>query len=220
MFVSGPFYDIWTPKVLEIDKAEGPRAPVILGEILVYYNLILIAAGLGLALFSRDVIELATGPDFHAAAAQVPLLALAMVFFGYRGLTMPGALIRERSGLIARGTAIAGVAALGLNMLLIPRWGVTGASLATLLSFVVEFLLMRALVIRIYPLPIPLVQTLLPVAIAAVVWGLAELVAPAGTWWPLSVGLRAAAYLAFGGLLLLPGVLAPAQGALRVVRQG
>lgn len=232
MFISGPFHDIWTPKLLQIDRSEGTRAPAILGEILAHYNLLLVTAALGLALFSRDVIELATGPDFHTAAKQVPLLALAMVFFGYRGTTMPGAVIRERSDLIARGTAIAGVAALALNMLLIPRWGVTGASLATLLSFVLEFLLMRALVIRIYPLPIPLTQTLLPVAIAASAWGVAELLAPSGTSHPLSVSIRVVAYIGFGGLLLLRGVLPSGQrhqllsalrdpsGALRAVRQG
>ena len=232
LFVSGPFHDIWTPKVLEIDRREGEGAPVILEGILAHFNLLLVLAGLGIALFAGDMIRLATGPEFHSAARPVPLLALGMVFFGYRGLTHPGALIRERSDLIARSTLVAAVAALGFNALLIPRWGVMGAAAATALAFGLEFMLMRFFVRRIYPLRIPLVRTLTPLVLATFVWLSADAATPTGAGIILSVMIRTVAYGTFLLLLVVPGTLPRAQRAsllaaardplraLRAVRSG
>jgi O-antigen/teichoic acid export membrane protein len=207
IFISGPFNDIWVPKVLEIDRREGERAPAILVGILAHYSLLLVAAALGIALFAGDIIRLAAGPDFRSAAAPVPLLALAMVLFGYRGLTNPGAVIRERSDLIARSTLVAAAAAIALNALLIPRWGVMGAAAATAGAFALEFALMRFLVLRVYPLHVPLRRTLTPLLVATLVWFAAEAMTPQGAGLVLSVALRCVAYGVFILLLTVPGVL-------------
>lgn len=172
LFVSGPFTNIWVPKALEIERKEGEGAIPILASIVQYYNLILVTVAVGVALFASDVIRLVTGPEFHSAGRPVPVLALAMVLFGYRGVAQVGALIRERSDLVAKSTTAAAVAVILLNMLLIPRWGVQGAAIATASAFAIEFLLMRRFSMRVYALHISL-----PTLLQPIVWGVLTILA-------------------------------------------
>jgi O-antigen/teichoic acid export membrane protein len=93
-------------------------------------------------------------PAFHDAYAPIPLLALAMVFFGYRQIAQIGVIIKDRPGLVARSTAVAAATVLLLNWLLIPRFGAMGAAAATLGGFGTEFFIMRWFSMREYPLRI------------------------------------------------------------------
>jgi len=211
MFVIGPFTDVWSPKALEIERKEGMNAGPFLAAILGHYSLLLVTVALGIALFAEDVIKLVTGPEFHAAAQPVPLLALAMVLFGFRGISQLGAMIRERSDLIARSTIIAAVAVLSLNALLIPRWGVLGAALATALAFGIEFAVMRSLSNRIYSIPLGLWRVVAPLLIAAFVWVLTWVILPSGLHLLASIAFKALGFGVFGLLVMAPGVLLPTQ---------
>ncbi len=211
MFVIGPFSDAWIPKSLEIEKREGEGAVPTLRLITGYYNLLLVSIGLALALFAGDIITIATGARFHGAADTVPILVVAMVFFGYRAVGQLGALIRGRSDLIAIGATVAAVVVTILNVALIPRFGVTGAALATLLAFLTEFLVMRALSSRVFPDVIRLAALFAPGAIAIGVW-LASVAATALTSsLVLRLVIHASAMALFAVLLRAVGVIGPTE---------
>jgi O-antigen/teichoic acid export membrane protein len=208
--VTGPFSGIWLPKALEIEKREGPGAVPILAAILRHYNLVLIAVSLGMALFAGDVIRLVTGAGFHDADRPIPVLALAMVFFGYRQVAQIGALIKDRPGLVARSTIIAAAGVVAFNLLLIPRYGMMGAAVATLAGFALEFSIMRWHSMRVYALRIE--YGLGPIALAALAWLGAEVAFPGGrTPLLLSVTGRFAAFAVFAGALILTGIITPDQ---------
>jgi len=214
LFVSGPFTNIWVPKALEIERREGAGAVAVLGSIVHYYNLVLVTVAVGVSLFASDVIRLVTGPEFHAAGRPVPMLALAMVLFGYRGIAQVGALIRERSDLVAKSTIVAAVSVIGLNMLLIPRWGVMGAAVATALAFGLEFVLMRRFSMRVYPLPVDLVVLLKPVALGAAVLIATGFILPADAGVVLSIGVRLVMLAVFAAGMLYAGILTADERAL------
>lgn len=214
LMVAGPFSEIWLPKALEIERREGAAGVPILWSIILGFNLVLVTAALGIALFSSDLIRVATGDSFHAAAGPVPLLALAMVFFGYRSITQIGALIRERSDLVAKSSALAAAAIIGMNVLLIPRWGMMGAATATLLAFALEFAIMRAMSRRIYPLTIAMSPLLIPVLLAVSVWAGATLILPPEPPILLSVAIKLIGFIAFGALLAATRSISPEQQRL------
>ncbi len=209
MFVTGPFGAIWLPKALEIERAEGPRAVPILATIQRHYNLALVTISLGIALYAGDAIRLATGAAFHEADRPVALLTLGMVFFGYRQVAQVGAIIRERPGLVARSTAIAAVAVLLLNLLLIPVWGIMGAAAATCAAFLIDFLVIRWYSMRLYPLRIEFGAA--PLALAAVAWTAARLAVPDGAGIALSLGVNTAAFALYALALVATGVVTPSQ---------
>lgn len=217
-FAIGPFRDIWTAKSLEIARREGDGASPILESILRQYNLVLVSVGLMLALFATDVIHLTLGAQFRDADRAVPILVLAVVFFGYRQISQTGALIGSRPGLIAWSTTIAAGGAIILNLLLIPRYGALGAAMATAAAFALEFLVMRAFSLRVHPSAVPLTQLAQPLALAATIWIAAALAVPDGASQYAGLAVRLVAALAYLLALAATGILTPEErGAMMAI---
>jgi O-antigen/teichoic acid export membrane protein len=204
-FVVAPFNSIWVPTALQVDREQGAAGAEILRGILRQYNIALITASLGVALFADDVIRVMAGPEFRGAAAPLPLLALSVVFFGYRQFTQVGSVIAQQSRYIAYSTTLAAIGVIVLNALLIPRWGIMGAAAATAAAFMLDFVVMHSLSERVYPLRFPFAQLLPPLAIAVVVWLVFSVLAPNDMGLLASVALHSGGLVTFGALLLLSG---------------
>lgn len=203
MFIMAPFSDIWLPKSLEIDKAEGPAAGPILVRLLHFYNIALVAVSLSIALFAQDLIGIAMGQAFHAAVEPLPLLCLGMVFYGYRPITQVGAMIAMKPNLIATSTAVAAAAAVTGNWLLVPRWGFIGAAIASAIAFFLEFIVLRAQSARHYHLPYSLGRLLTPLGLGIVTWLGADAVAPPDGPRLLGITVRLGALVCFVLLCLV-----------------
>ena len=216
MLVDGPFYSIWSAKAFEIERREGAAAPPILRSILLQYNLVVVTAAFGVALFATDVIHIMLGAEFRAADGPVPLLALAMVFFCYRHMSQTGAMIRKKSGYIAVVTSAAAATALLLNLLLIPRWGAMGAASATAGAFALEFLVMNSLSERTYPIGLKVRELFAPLAIASGVWAAAAVAVPDGAGPMTGLAIRIAAFGAYAIVLSATGILSPSARQLLI----
>lgn len=206
-FVIGPFNNIWSAKSLEIAQREGDGANAILGSIMRQFNIVLVSIALMLALFATDVIHLVLGAEFHSADRVVPILVIAMVFFGYRQISQVGALIAGRPGLIAWSTTVAAGGAILLNLLLIPPYGAMGAAVATAAAFGVEFVVMLLLSKRVHPVPVPFAHLAQPFVLAIVVWIAAALAVPAGASQFTGLTVRLVAALAYLVALAVTGIL-------------
>lgn len=204
-FVTGPFSSIWLPKALEIQKREGIGAIPVLSAIQRHYNLLLICIAFGMSLFAWDAIRVGAGPAFQDSYGPIPVLALAMVFFGYRQIAQIGVIIKDRPGLVARSTAVAAATVLLLNWLLIPRWGAMGAAVATLGGFATEFFLMRWFSMREYPMRI--VVGALPMTVGVATWVLTRLALPAQASIPVSLAINGAGFALFVAALMLTGAM-------------
>ena len=101
----------------------------------------------GVIAFSRLAVRRLAEEEFFAAWQFVPVLCLAMVFASFSTFLSSVYVVSKRSGL-SFWTALLGAGSnVALNLLLIPRIGVLGAALATLLSYILVFLV-RAVSIR------------------------------------------------------------------------
>jgi O-antigen/teichoic acid export membrane protein len=214
LLIAGPFFQIWMANALEIHKSEGERAVPLLQDILSYYNLLLVGGALGIALFGAELVRIVADPSFAAAARPIPLLCVGMVLFNYRFISQLGAMIRERSGLIGASAGIAAATVLGLNFLLIPRWGMMGAAWATVGAFAVEYVIMSAMSRRVWTEVFPATQLLRPWVAALAVWGAVELAFPADAALAVAISVKLAAMVAFGVLLLPVGALSRDQREL------
>jgi O-antigen/teichoic acid export membrane protein len=185
------------------DEARARRTIEASTEVCVVLGVPLVAAGLVLA---PQIIELAGGDEFAGAAEPLRILlaagALAWVngVFGYALIARD----RQASALWLNLTALA--FNVGLNFLLIPRYGIVAAAIITVASEVVILLGSYPLMRRYFGF-FPLPRTLAPaVAAAAAMGGLLWLLDAAPL--PVLVALGAATY---GGLLWL---LSPASREL------
>lgn len=101
--------------------------------------LLTLPAAVGLALVARPLAEVMVGPELRAAAAAVtPGIAAAAFLSGFCVYyTNQAFTLSKRTRSLLLATAVPLVANIGLNLALIPRFGLHGAVWATVLSFAV-----------------------------------------------------------------------------------
>jgi O-antigen/teichoic acid export membrane protein len=91
-----------------------------------------------LSVFSDEAIRVLAWkkPEFAAAAVVVPLLAFSQALQGLAAFTEAGISLGNRPAYISGIALVSAAANIGLNFMLVPRYGLLGAGWATLTSFV------------------------------------------------------------------------------------
>ncbi len=104
---------------------------------------------------SRDAIIILASRKFLSAHTLLPVLAVGMVAAALPVFFRPGLLIAKKSGTVAWVSIVAIIANLALNVVLLPRIGVMGAAIATLLSYALQAALTAWLSLRLLPFSVP-----------------------------------------------------------------
>lgn len=207
--ITQPFKQIWHSYLFELQHR--PDAREIYAQVATYFLLLLSGAGLGIAMLSREIVIVMAAPEYLAAHTIIPILVLAMVLFSSDHVFQVGLLIKGESGKLSTARWIAAGSNVGLNWLLIPPYGMMGAAVATLISFIVSsgFILIAAQ--RTYLIPFEYRRLAKVGAVSLVVYAAAAFV-PALELW-VSVILKLAIWLAFPALLLVMRFLTPPERA-------
>jgi O-antigen/teichoic acid export membrane protein len=92
--------------------------------------------GVALTLFARELISL-VAPRYDRAHEVVGLLSLAIVIYGIYPVVSTGLTIARRTAFLGAISVAAAGLNIGLNLVLIPAWGMVGAAVATVGAFVV-----------------------------------------------------------------------------------
>jgi O-antigen/teichoic acid export membrane protein len=117
-----------------------------------WFLAVAMVACLGLTLTAEKLLLIFTTPEYMAAASLVAYLAPALLL-SQMYIFAPGIGIRKKTyWQLLVAILAAGVSMLG-NWLLVPRWGGTGAAVATLLSALVFFVAWVGVSQRLYPIP-------------------------------------------------------------------
>ena len=150
-------------------------------------------AALGLALVAKPLTELMVGPALaQGAAAVTPWIAASALFAGLTTYyTHQAFTLGRRTGLLLAAMAIPAAANIALNLLLIPRLGLTGALVATTISYGVGLLASILLGRLAQPLPLPW-SAVARTALATAAMGLAVSSLP-DVGGVLELGLKAGA---------------------------
>jgi O-antigen/teichoic acid export membrane protein len=156
----------------------------------------LVAGGLILA---PDIIEIAGGAEFKGAAAPLRILLAAGALAWINGVFGYALIAKDRQASALWLNAGALLFNVGLNFLLIPRWGIVVAAVVTLASEIVilagSYILMRRH-FDFFPIPRTLLSALLAaIAMGAVLWALID--APVLVLVPLGALVYGAVLWAF-----------------------
>jgi O-antigen/teichoic acid export membrane protein len=101
---------------------------------LTYLTVVLVATGVVLAVFAREIISV-LAPSFTPAYRVVGLLVMSVVFWGIANLVLFGIGLMRSTRHVATFTAVALAMNVVLNFALIPLWGIVGASVANLIAY-------------------------------------------------------------------------------------
>jgi O-antigen/teichoic acid export membrane protein len=152
-------YDFaWRPFFLS--HASDPDARPLFARIMTYFVAFMTVVFLVLSFFLEDLVRL---PLFngHPLIAEpywpgltiVPVVLLAYLFLGVYNNLVAGIYIEKKTAKLPAITFAGAAVNVAANYLLIPRMGIMGAAIATLLSYVLMAVVLYVVVRRIYPVP-------------------------------------------------------------------
>ncbi len=111
-------------------------------KVLTYFVLILVVAGLGLSLFSKEIVEFfSKREEYWAAYRVIPLLSLAFVLQGIQYVFSLGLHYVKKTKYNAFIVLSIAILNIGLNFLLIPRYKIMGAAVTTVISWIFMIIL-------------------------------------------------------------------------------
>jgi O-antigen/teichoic acid export membrane protein len=118
-----------------IKRINSPDNQRFYSKVLLYTSFIMMFAIVVISMFSYELIKvLSDSKEFWGAVIVVPVLALSVFFVNMKEVTVYGLHIAKKTNIIGIIVVADLIISIGLNILLIPIWDITGAAIATLLS--------------------------------------------------------------------------------------
>ncbi len=150
-----------------------------------FMALLTFPAATGLALVAAPLAAVMTGPAFREQAATIiPWIALAGLMNGVMTYYLHEAFtLSKRTGVMAAVMAFPAVLNIILNIILLPRLGLQGAVIATVIAYFAGMVLSAIVGRRYFPLPLPYKAAAKTLAACFVMAGGVMLV-PWPTQWP------------------------------------
>ena len=134
LFVSA-LQSAWVPYFMSfVDKHDEAR--VLFGRILTYYVFGFGTISLLFFIAAKPMVMLMTQPAFHEAYKVVGLSASANFLAGVFFILLPGMYFAKEVKYVSLIQLFAALVAIGLNLLLIPLFGLLGAAIALMVGFV------------------------------------------------------------------------------------
>ena len=132
-----PFKKALQPAVLK-EEHDPETLKSFVSKNCTYFYVIGILLCLILSVFSREIIQLmARKEEFWSGWIIVPVVAYANLLHGLGHFFDNGLILMKKSFHISANILLAATINMGLNFLLIPVWGIMGAAIATLVSYIV-----------------------------------------------------------------------------------
>lgn len=136
-----------------------------------YFIFVLVWAGLGISIFSREIVETFTRQEAYWAAAQiVPILIFSYILSGSNFMASLGMYLTKNTKYIAINNVIALSMSIIFSILLIPPFKMIGAAWATVLSFLFLYALSYIKSQKLYFIPFENNKTILVFLVGIVIY--------------------------------------------------
>ncbi|HZO74210.1 MAG TPA: polysaccharide biosynthesis C-terminal domain-containing protein [Ktedonobacteraceae bacterium] len=149
--VLGPFSLAWPTVLYDIAKREN--AASIFQLVFRWYAIVLLFVSFALSFAAVVVLDAFFPSTYQSAAPLIPLINLAMMFYGLYTVLSVGLSLRRKTWLAFIFVTFSAILNVVLNIILIPQQGAMGAALATLLAYAVLALLVYIANQYLYPIP-------------------------------------------------------------------
>lgn len=131
--VIGAFQLSWGPFLFSIEKEKNARE--IYSRILTHFLLVMGLLSLGLSIFAKELVMLLSTPTYFDAHRVVSLIALAYLLHGVYVVVGVGINLKNKTIYFPIVIGMVAILNLVLNYLFIPKYGMMGAAVATLISY-------------------------------------------------------------------------------------
>jgi O-antigen/teichoic acid export membrane protein len=141
MLVVGMFDYAWRPFFLT--HARDQDAPKLFSKVFTYLVTLLMLVFVTGSFFVEDIVRVKffgryfIHPDYWGGLSIVPIVLMAYVFTGAYVNFVVGVYLEKKTKYLPYATGAGALVNVVANFILIPKFGITGAAIATLLSYVV-----------------------------------------------------------------------------------
>ncbi len=131
----------------------GEGDEMLISRLITYYAWGLVWLGVATAILAQPAIALLTAPAYHSAYELVPWIAAAYMMQGFYFLATNSILFTKKTRYLPRITISSALLNIGLNLWLVPKYGVLASAVSTLGGYVALFTLAYITARRLHPLP-------------------------------------------------------------------
>ena len=132
--VISPFQMAWPTAMYAIAKRVD--APQVYKIVFRWFGMLLLLAAFGLAVCCTALLDWLFPKSYHSAAPVIPVVGLSLAMYGVYIVFMIGANIRRKTWMAAVFSTSAAAINVGVNLILIPRYGAFGAAASTLIAYI------------------------------------------------------------------------------------
>lgn len=201
--ITGSINTAWAPFFYNINREKGEeRAKTEVARLTTYWLMAVGAAGLGLAALGPELLRLMAAPSFWGASKVVPVIVLSYLVHGMYFMAVNPIFYRERTGVLPWLSGAAAIVNVGLNLILVPRYGMMGAAWAAVAGYAALLALVLSYSRRIYRVPYEYGRGAVVLLVLAACWLGTTLVSWESPAWALAAKAGIAA-LALPALWLL-----------------
>lgn len=133
------------PKVSQMRSQQAPRFAPLVGR-----TVLLVVAGMGfmLFIFASPVVTLLYGAEFLPAVVLLRILSIGAVAFSFYKVLSSDLTGRGKALVATIPVAVSLILQIGLNLVLIPRWGIQGTAWAATISYLLATLAIVVVYVR------------------------------------------------------------------------
>lgn len=208
VFVGGPFLQAWEPKRVQLYEHD-PDAKKIFSTMFVYVFTLLVFGALGISVFIREIVAVMAAPSYFRAGAITPFVVFGYVFYTIFYVLDVGIMVSKTTYWYSVCNLSAAAVNVGLNLILIPRYGIQGAAIATAASFMVLPVMGYFISQRYYPMRYEFGRAL-KVGLLGLAFYLGSLYLPP-VRLPLAIAMKVALLAAFPVVLRYLGFFSEAE---------
>ena len=123
------------------DENNMKEVKTILRYSLKYFLLLAIPSAFGLSLLSKPLLTIISTPEIASQGYLItPFVTVSAVLFGVYVVIAQGLYLAKRTDIGGKLWTIAAMLNLGLNFVFVPRMGIVGAAITTLIAFTLVFI--------------------------------------------------------------------------------
>ncbi len=204
--ILSPFILAWPSAMFTIAKRDD--AAQIFRLVFRWFSIVLLLAAFAFSLVSIVVLDVLFPPAYHSAAPVIPIIAFSLMFYGIYNVFAVGVGVRRKTWLTAIFMTLSALVNVGLNIVLIPRYGSMGAATSTLIAYAFLALISYVANQWIYPVPFEIGKFMIALSIGIAIYiesgNLAQSRGIFGAW-----GISISMFSLYAACLVLLGKLLP-----------
>jgi O-antigen/teichoic acid export membrane protein len=139
-----------SPNFIRMAKKSTKNTVIRFKRIISLWFLLVLTAWLLLSVMAEELVMLLTDEKYHSAYIYIPILAFSYVFRGMYMFSTYPIFFNKKTKIITRITIVAGLINIALNVFFIPLYGVMGAVITTMLSFMLTAIMAHYYSIRFF----------------------------------------------------------------------